>query len=508
MNIGYLLQTLDVSSGRIASVTTEELRKHLERSQRAQATRANKHAKLSADAGQMALFGLDPVEVRYEIEASNAVQDSVTAALAAKQALEMGASDPNAIGNSVMDPTTRKALDLAVVMRSTGADMAETEQALRAAYSADRIAVVLQEVRELEQMQSAMSASGIGAPVAPPLKTAIENRQADPYPDHLADIQADADADVDADVGGLADVDHDEEEEGARYESSSSVDAFTALMAQLRSEKYQPMTVEREKELGQRIKAGDLAARQEMVERNMRFLVFFARSYAYTGRSIDFLVSAGALGLITAANRFDPELGRFTTVASHWIRSEIQLACQRDTLVKTPSGAGTRANQARAAAEKAETEEERQEWLARERYARAALANTRGGAVSIHAPVGGRDDEDCTLADLLEAEGPGVEEQMEARQLMRQLVKAADNISNPTHRMVFKLRSGLDESNLGDPLSYAEIGERMGISPQAVHHHYRAGAQDVCGAMVTWAKGPQNLPEGFCNRLMRPGMVH
>ncbi|MCZ8254674.1 MAG: sigma-70 family RNA polymerase sigma factor [Polaromonas sp.] len=501
MNIGYLLQTLNVSTGRLAANTVETLRKRLERYHKTQITRSTNEAKRQADAGQLALFGGDALDVRFEIEVGNAVQDSVSAALAAKQAQEMGAIEPGD-ATSAMDPAIRKALDLAVVMRSTGADLKETEEALKAAYTGKQIAVVMREVQDMERMQGAMSASGIGDAPATRKPKAGAKKSAAPSADDDFDLH---EADDDADEGLEADA---EGAESHEVLESASLDAFTALMAQLRSERYQPMTVERERELGLRIKAGDHEARQEMVERNMRFLIYFARSFVYTGKPLDFLVAAGAVGLITAASKFDPEKGRFTTVANHWIRSEIQQACRRDNVIRTPSGATTRAKRARQEADAAETDEERQTWEARERYALDAVSHTRNGAVSLNAPVGGGEDGDASLADLLAAEGPGMEEQMESRQLIRQMVKAANDIESPLRQSVFKMRTGLDESAFGEPMTYSEIGERLGMSAQAIQQHYIQAAQEVCGSMVSWAKGPQNLPPQFCAKLMRPGMIH
>lgn len=90
-----------------------------------------------------------------------------------------------------------------------------------------------------------------------------------------------------------------------------------------------------ERELGRRSQAGDVAARQELIARNLRFVVQQAKQLRPAGVAMDEIIAEGNVGLARAARDFDPGKGvRFTTYAAWWIREAIQryLAAQCGTL--------------------------------------------------------------------------------------------------------------------------------------------------------------------------------
>jgi RNA polymerase primary sigma factor len=87
------------------------------------------------------------------------------------------------------------------------------------------------------------------------------------------------------------------------------------------------LTREEEHDLASRVAAGDYAARDQMVRANLRLVVNIARGY--TGRGLDLpdLIAEGNLGLLRAAEGFDPSMNtRFSTYASYWIKQSIKRA--------------------------------------------------------------------------------------------------------------------------------------------------------------------------------------
>ena len=85
------------------------------------------------------------------------------------------------------------------------------------------------------------------------------------------------------------------------------------------------LTADEEIELGLRIRDGDLAARNEMIEANLRLVVMLSRRYIGRGLPMDDLIEEGNLGLIRAVEKFDPDRGcRFSTYAAWWIRQAVE----------------------------------------------------------------------------------------------------------------------------------------------------------------------------------------
>tara|TARA_Y100000588_G_scaffold277056_1_gene293520 strand:- start:2695 stop:3558 length:864 start_codon:yes stop_codon:yes gene_type:complete len=100
----------------------------------------------------------------------------------------------------------------------------------------------------------------------------------------------------------------------------------------------QPLSAAEEVSLAQQIKKGDHEARAKLVEANLRFVITVAREYQNQGVPLVDLISAGNIGLIVAAERFDETKGfKFISYAVWWIRQSIlQTLAEQSRVVRLP----------------------------------------------------------------------------------------------------------------------------------------------------------------------------
>ncbi|MES2457805.1 MAG: RNA polymerase sigma factor RpoD/SigA [Bacteroidota bacterium] len=98
------------------------------------------------------------------------------------------------------------------------------------------------------------------------------------------------------------------------------------------------LTVQEEVQLGAMVQKGDREAVNRLVQANLRFVVSVAKKYQHTGVSLEDLISEGNIGLIKAAERFDPSKGfKFISFAVWWIRQAIMHSlAEKKRMIRLP----------------------------------------------------------------------------------------------------------------------------------------------------------------------------
>lgn len=225
------------------------------------------------------------------------------------------------------------------------------------------------------------------------------------------------------------------------------------------------LTAEQERELAFRAAEGDEHARELLVQANLRLVISIAKHYTGRGLSMSDLIQEGNLGLMRAAEQFDPTRGnRFSTYATWWIRQAISRALQEQaSFIRVPHRMAKVLQQVRQTAALLQQE------LGREPTVHEVAQRTRlspeqvrelmhaiAKPISLEMPIS--DSDGSTLADLIAAE---TEAEWEAALDWEALLARL----NERERTVIELRYGLRGE---PPMTLEEIGKRLGLSKERV----------------------------------------
>lgn len=168
------------------------------------------------------------------------------------------------------------------------------------------------------------------------------------------------------------------------------------------------LTAEEEVQLANRVRTGDDAARERMINANLRFVARIANKYIGCGLSIEDLIAEGNIGLMKAVDRFQPNGGcKLTTYAVHWIRRSIQRAlANQSKTIRLPEHLLMKLTTLRKIAAmlagelgREPSDEELAEEMGLSRNKLAMLREAEHRTVSLDAPVG--EDGSATLGDLI-----------------------------------------------------------------------------------------------------------
>lgn len=239
------------------------------------------------------------------------------------------------------------------------------------------------------------------------------------------------------------------------------------------ADNFELLTVEKEQELGKRIADGDMEARNELVEANLRLVVSIAKRFKGCGISFLDLIQEGNLGLITAADKFDYSKGnRFTTFATWWIRQYISraLADQSRTIrmpaymVEIYNKIKTTTSELSIELERNPTPEEIAKKMGIEVDRVEDVLDVAQSVISLDAPIGD-EDEDTSFGDLL----PDTNSESPINKIMKEQNKEViDNIFKTLEdreAKIIKYRFGFDDI---EPKTLEEIGEILGLSKERI----------------------------------------
>src|ERR1700749_2657729 len=278
-------------------------------------------------------------------------------------------------------------------------------------------------------------------------------------------------------------------EPGAELRSTADTDRGTGSLESLelflRKARVHPLlTAAEEIELAKRIERGDLAAKERMINANLRLVVSQARRYQGHGLPMEDLVQEGMLGLIRAVEKFDWRRGfKFSTYGTLWIRQALQRGLQNHgRTLRLPVHVAQRQPKVRKVESELSTKlgrEPTDEEIAAEAKLDvdevAELRELTRGLTSLDQPVG--EDGEAAVGDRLASDRPEPVEEVEQAE-RQELISGAVARLPEAERNVIRLRFGLGGNEplnlrqrgieLGIPLSKARELEQQGLSRLAM----------------------------------------
>jgi RNA polymerase primary sigma factor len=232
------------------------------------------------------------------------------------------------------------------------------------------------------------------------------------------------------------------------------------------------LTAQQEVAIARKVRAGDEEAMQELVKRNLRFVISVAKKYQNRGMALTDLIGEGNVGLLTAARKFDPDQGvKFISYAVWWIRQAILASLARQgRSVRVPLNRTADLSRIVRAAETLRQDLRREPTPEEISVATGltldvvrSLASLNTSDVRLDAPLDPEGDR--SLIDRFIADEQGDAEEQAMDRFLSEEIEQALRTLPPRDAKVLRLYFGLDG---GREHTLEEIGGMLGVTRERV----------------------------------------
>ncbi len=233
------------------------------------------------------------------------------------------------------------------------------------------------------------------------------------------------------------------------------------------------LTPEEEIELSKKVRKGDKAAWQRMIQANLRLVINIAKRYSHLGVPLMDLIEEGNVGLMKAVEKFNAKKGyRFSTYAAWWIRQSISRAiAEQGKMIRVPAymheliAKWKKANEALSQKLKRTptNEEVAKKMKVSVEVVEKIVAWLATKTSSLEAPIG--EEGESEVMDLIENEKAILPDKEIEHALDKERLNALLNMMSNREKAVLDMRFGLVD---GKPRTLAEVAKKLGVSRERV----------------------------------------